>query len=384
MSKALGKGYAWGLSGVLAALLMMAAPARAEVSADLSGTILVFPKVVWDGTRDTIIQIANTSNNMVHVRCFYVDAQPLFSNFPVGPTNPRRWQVTDFELWLTRQQPTHWVASSGRPVDPTDSFGDDGYGLDPGAIPPVVEGFEGELRCVQTDASGIPFAGNNLKGETVLRNSNGDVSKHNAVAILASGLISNDTTIRLDNPLIPDITGEANSCHNKLLLDHFVENPADDFDSDSPAVTTELTLVPCSVDYENIIPSRVKIQFEITDEMELTFSASTTVECWLNNTLEELSPVFTVVGSGGSVGTMFTKIVPVDLNGGVIGIAEETHRSSVNGNTAVAAWNLQGDGQLEDGANNFINGRFFPVSRYDATLNTPGGPVVDTMTIVDF
>lgn len=383
MSKALGKGYAWGLSGVLAAVLMVA-PARAEVSADLSGTILVFPKVVWDGTRDTIIQIANTSNSMVHVRCFYTNARTRTGG-PVSSSNPRICQLTDFELWLTKQQPTHWVVSQGRPVDPTDSFGEDGYGLDAGSVPPVPQGFEGELRCVQTDASGIPFAGNNLKGEAVLRSRNGDVSKYNAVAILASGLVSDDAAITLDNPLIPDITGEANSCHNALLLDHFVENPAGAQESDeSPFVTTELTLVPCSADYENVIPSRVTVQFEITDEMEITFSASTTVDCWLNSTLRDISPIFTVVGTGGSVGTMFTKVKPVNLHGGVIGVAEETHRASTGANSARAAWNLQGDGQLADGANNFINGRFFPVSRYDATLNTPGGPVVDTLTIVDF
>jgi hypothetical protein len=37
--------------------------------------------------------------------------------------------------------------------------------------------FEGELKCVQIDASGIPFGGNNLKGEAVLRRIDGDVSR---------------------------------------------------------------------------------------------------------------------------------------------------------------------------------------------------------------
>ena len=54
-----------------------------------------------------MIQISNTSNNMVHAHCFYVNARTVFNGAPV-------WQVTDFTIWLTRQQPTHWVASQGR------------------------------------------------------------------------------------------------------------------------------------------------------------------------------------------------------------------------------------------------------------------------------
>jgi hypothetical protein len=39
-----------------------------DISTERSGSIIVFPKVVWDGTRDTIIQIANTGNNLLHAR----------------------------------------------------------------------------------------------------------------------------------------------------------------------------------------------------------------------------------------------------------------------------------------------------------------------------
>ena len=77
MSKALGMRCVWGLCGVLGSVLALASVARAEVSTDVSGSVLVFPKVVFDGggaeDRDTIIQISNTSNNMVHAHCFYVN-----------------------------------------------------------------------------------------------------------------------------------------------------------------------------------------------------------------------------------------------------------------------------------------------------------------------
>jgi hypothetical protein len=123
-----------------------------DVSIERSGSIIIFPKVVWDGTRDTIIQIANTSNNMVHARCFYVNAAPVNPLFPPGPTNPAQCNETDFDIWLTRQQPTIWVASIGRSAsfsvagvrDMIDRVGYD-YGFAPGLIPPVQQGFIGEL-----------------------------------------------------------------------------------------------------------------------------------------------------------------------------------------------------------------------------------------------
>ena len=90
MSKALGMRCVWGLCGVLLGVFAFASVMRAEVSTDVSGSVLVYPKVIWTGPstnanidqrrqleRDTVIQISNTSNNMVHAHCFYVNAAPL-------------------------------------------------------------------------------------------------------------------------------------------------------------------------------------------------------------------------------------------------------------------------------------------------------------------
>lgn len=401
MSKALGMRCVWSLCGVLVSALAFASVTRAEVSTDVSGSVLVFPKVVYDAQsmvanlgRDTIIQVTNTSNNMVHAHCFYVNGAPDFFGNPL-------WQVTDFTIWLTRQQPTHWVVSAGRPVNPSDSFGTDGAGIDPGAIPPVPPGFEGELKCVQIDASGTPFGGNNLKGEAVIRAASGDVSKHNAIAILANPDLAGDAPaneLLLDNS--PEHDGEYNSCPNQLYLNHFVDgtpNPVvEEFNSEACTdgvcpIRTYLTLVPCQEDFENQIPGEVTVQFAIVNELEQVFSASTTVECYETTRLADIdAPTGTCTGNGQScvadaqcigagqgfcnknsvfaVGTLgtgsaFTRISPVDLDGGVIGIAEEYHYLE-DGSTARAAWNLQQTG-----------------NRYDATVNLPGGPVVDTITI---
>lgn len=421
MGKALGKRGIWSLCGVLAGVLMTTAAAKAEVTSDLSGSVVVWPKVVSNELRDTVIQLANTSNNLVHVHCFYVDASPLFPDQPPHPIfNPRRWQETDFLLWLTRQQPYHWVASQGRTVNPTDDPGEDGYGLDAGAVPPVSPGFEGELKCVQIDASGIPFGGNNLKGEAVIRRIDGDVSKYSAVGILANPDLANaepSRELRLDNTEGAD--GEYNSCPNTLLLNHFTDGAPDptlgegfcggsDEDNTCP-IRTELTLVPCSQDFENQIPSTVTVQFAIFNEFEQEFSASTSVECWENFSLGDVtaaqgfcSGIGSGVGAGAGAPTCgndedcrdidagfcvkngvfsysvlgttsaYTRIQPVDRDGGVIGIAEERHLTPAaadpgedpTAGSSAAAYQLQQEG-----------------TRFDATVDTEGGPVVDTIVI---
>jgi hypothetical protein len=104
-----------GLCVVAVALGMMATSAYGAASTERGSSILAFPKVLADGDSDTIIQITNISNNMVHARCFYVNAA-------IDPfTGKPEWQVTDFLIWLTKQQPTHWQVSEGRFQDPSDT-----------------------------------------------------------------------------------------------------------------------------------------------------------------------------------------------------------------------------------------------------------------------
>jgi len=159
--------------------------ASADIVTERSASVLVFPKVVANGTRDTLIQITNTSNTMVHAHCFYVNAAPTFPELPPHPVeNPPLWIEIDFDIWLTKQQPTYWVVSTGRQdndfqqnADPPCDFTTPNYdcpnaGFDPGAVPPVVEDFVGELKCIETDQVGAPISGNHLKGEATVITAN--------------------------------------------------------------------------------------------------------------------------------------------------------------------------------------------------------------------
>jgi hypothetical protein len=403
-----------GLCVFAVALGLPTADAHADVTTERGASILAFPKVLASGGSDTLIQIANVSNNMVHARCFYVNAQLANPEQPPHPVfNPRQWQEIDFTIWLTKQQPTHWQVGTGRFVNPTDSCFDENTiepwrcanaGLDPGAVPPVPTDFVGELKCVEVDVSGNPIGGNHLKGEATIKHG-ADVVKYNAIGIEGTeraGETGNE--LRLDQPRgTDDPVGQYNACPNTLIVNHLAEGvtdpiiltsglggiclnePSDDAseitekratvcvdDSDCAewescvngssvsvdgnsqltalrsATLTDLTLVPCQEDFEEQIPGEVTVQFEVYNEFEQVFSASTTIVCWENFFLFQinspnnplLSP-FYYTNLGTTVAQ--TRITPVDGDGAVIGVAGVLRADNV-GRLARVALNIHTEG----------------------------------------
>jgi len=374
-----------GLCSLVTAFAVLASSARADVVTEKGASILIFPKVIANADRDTIIQISNTANNMVHARCFYVDSQ-----LPEGCAvpDPRvgcipSWSETDFSIWLTKQQPTHWLVSRGRPVDPTDNFQlnttlgfanqleyvykmtspYDGAGIDPGAIPPVSDGFTGELKCIQVMADGTPIGANSLKGEATLEtlsgDSAGDVSKYNAIGVQGTeaaaatcGDPTQDCVLQLNNPR-GTTDGEYNACPQTLILNHFADGVRDPVIGAGSRVTTELTLVPCSENFETQTPSHVVVQFLVYNEFESRFSTSTTVDCWLTTRLTDIdSPtnpdlsVFSASVLGSTVAQ--TRMNPADptdgtFNGAVVGVAEVL-RETTEPCSAVSATTIHTEG----------------------------------------
>jgi len=380
----------------------VASSAHAIVTTERGASILAFPKVLATSTSDTIIQIANTSNNMVHARCFYVNAaKDEFGN--------PQWQVTDFHIWLTKQQPTSWQVSTGRFQNANDSCStitsgplaglfdpDSGCsqaGLDPGAIPPVPSGFTGELKCVEVDVSDNPLGGNHLKGEATIETNLGashDTAKYNAIGILGTEIAGETgNELLLDQPSdTEDVIGQYNACPNQLIVNHFAElstdptvaeawhdnvcsrgdaaatsepchsggsvtlDPQGNVTSMNNATLTELTLVPCSQDYEDpfasVAANAVTVQFEVYNEFEEIFSFSTTVECWKKFFMFQLDAPFHPENSLwayaqlGSLGVN-TRIIPNPDQGGVLGVAEIVRSDSV-GTEARTLMNIHMEG----------------------------------------
>jgi hypothetical protein len=358
------------LCGFAVVLGGVAVSARADVTTEKGASILIFPKVRADGVFDTVIQIANLSNNMVHARCFYVNAtlQDTVTNFPCevpSATCVPLCQETDFEIWLTKQQPTHWSVSEGRNFTPYPTFGQDDSGFAPGHVPPMSD-FVGELKCVEVTDSGEPITRNDLKGEATLvslasaennpaQTVAGDVAKYNAIGIRGN------PNVAPSNPLLLDGGETYDACPAKLILNHVSSGAPDLVASElvaggilPPGTTsagfTDLTLVPCTEDFENQIPKSVTVQFLIYNEFEEVYSTSTTVSCFLETELAN-------IGSGhifgyGVLGTdvaqaVITPVVQTDgSSGGLIGIAERITTVAVDGKSTAgrAAYNLHSEG----------------------------------------
>lgn len=329
-----------GACSVMAAVGIVAASAHADVTTETGSSILIFPKVRADANFDTVIEITNTGNSMVHAHCYYVN-------------DLLDWSKIDFNIWLTKQQPTQWVVSSGRRFDPSCGFGEPCSGFAPGLVPPLPE-FEGELKCVQVTESGEPFTGNHLKGVATLvaRNDSGsdarglsrtegDIATYNGI-----GLRGNPDAAP-SNPLLLDGV-EYDACPAQIILDHVSSGATDPISGGE--VFTELTLVPCSQDFENDQGGVSTIQFVVYNEFEQRFSASTTVDCFLNVEVSNIDTTTTPANSVFSRNVLGTDvasavITPVPGHGGLIGVAE---RVTVLGTGVAArsAYNLHTRGSL--------------------------------------
>jgi hypothetical protein len=368
-----------GLMGLAALVgLGLARPVAAAVTTEQSASILVFPKVISDGTRDTIIQITNTSNNMRHAHCFYVNGALTNPFLPVGPLNPPLWTEIDFDIWLTKQQPTHWVVSTGRLDNPlekncrggtmcnqvkgsgkesgTDQADCCDAGLDPGHVPPVVPGFTGELKCIEVDQGGFPVPGNALKGEATLETiDTGDVSKYNAVGLKGFDTNNMDNILCLGGGVTDQCpTGaEYEGCPATWILDHPATGAPDrvveqqEFCTTHPCseVTTNITVVPCTENFETQQPPPITLQFKVYNEFEQFFSASTTFTCWGSFDLGSDDPlsngindIFKTFNAGGEILQGFVRSSS-GRPGGVMIVIEETHRDNKNGFTARNAQN---------------------------------------------
>lgn len=403
-----------GLGVLLAVLVAYAGQVRADVTSDTPGSIVIYPKVIADGTRDTLIELTNTSNMGTSAHCWYFDA-----------TN--NCQPNNFFVDLTPQQPISWRASTGRFTgEDRCGSGADGYkvcasdldcpatvgkcsnngntctldtecsggtcsgkciatpGIFLGNVPPRIN-FQGELKCVQVDSSGVPMAGNSLKGEALLETlvddpqvgAAGQVSEYNAIAVQG---IANPSPICVGGPLAGhtcsgqsdccDVNNACGTCNVQLKLDNTTYNAcprdlvvthyADGGLETTPAGTTamvksEITLVPCSEDIENDRPTSatsvpVIANFRVVDEFEsAALSGAIPFTCWLNLPLDDVR--LNGIYNHSVVGDFVKTRIPTNTNAsnvGVIGVIEEFHfLGSADAGTAAA--NLHGQGSRSGG-----------------------------------
>ncbi|HXQ20944.1 MAG TPA: hypothetical protein VN812_04675 [Candidatus Acidoferrales bacterium] len=394
MGSANGMMWRWSVA-TLAVLIVHVAAAHAFVTTERSSSIIIFPKVISDSSGlqsfpnpstdplvkgipvDTIIQISNTGNSMVYAHCFYVDATPADPTRPPGLANPVACLETDFDIALTKQQPTHWLVSTGRQPGSLDttpcSVDCSNSGFEPGLIPRVDDPFTGELKCIETDYTGAPISGNHLKGEAtiVTLDGKGDASKYNAIGLLGDPNNNNgDDTLCLGGDAssscesLDMVSGpEYGACPQTVILNQFAVNATDpvieELGNGPSQVQTEVTLVPCSEDFAGGAVTPIKVQFFVTNEMESVFSGSTTITCWANLRLDSLGSLSKIF----DFGTLRSRFAQTQMSArasgsgaGFVGIVEEFHQTSAA--TGRAAGNLHNQGDRPGGDTINLPGTF--------------------------
>lgn len=321
-----------GLGMLLASPVVIGGAARADINTDEPGSLIVFPKVVADGERDTIIHLTNTSNMNIGVHCFYTNAYSTCVGDPntvctsdlgcQDPNDPNDicapfWQAIDFDVNLTPQQPTFWRVSTGRGADvfaapctlgqtcscevnladPNDPNSPSritcpGFTSAPGGAftPAQGEQFIGELRCYEVDpndeASISPVAFNKLKGEALIENlSSGEISMYNAITVQANTSMVNGLNSDLDLLLnrIGTGTGEYNACAESLVFTSHGVGDGQQILNTTGLVDTEVTLVPCSFLESEPLP--VQLTFLAYDQTEERLSQSVDFPCYFSERL---------------------------------------------------------------------------------------------------
>jgi len=366
-----------GLFVVVGSAALLAATAAADLTSDTPAGLLVFPKLVanQNATQDTIIQMTNTSDDMVRVRCYLVNANSHCSNSPTTVCTSNSecrggiclpgWQETDFRFTLTRRQPIYWRLSEGKsqldfPLDGIDNITQDGQFNEFSNIPPAPElPFVGELKCFQVDENENPVARNDLKGEATIVDAAAqqiDAEKYNALGLPSTGRNDGDDTLCLGGAPTPECPeAEYNGCPGVVIVDHFFDDAPEPVNGDS--VRTRLTIVPCSEDFLTQTTFKTTIQFLVFNEFEQRLSTSRRMQCFEDIGLSDIdtrpgdsddfASIFNFAVQGTLTGQSRLRAVQTgetNLGHGIVVVASERHEAAGDSVERTAAFNTHYDG----------------------------------------
>lgn len=310
--------HALALLGAVGACVLSVPSAQAGTDHDRPGSILIFPKVVANATRDTVIEIANSGNMTNELRCFYIDGDSCRSN--------------DFDLTLTKQQPTQWSVAAGRQVNLLDPFASSGSGLDPGVVPPVGDNFEGALVCVEV-VNDAPIPQNKLTGTATLVDISGagdNTSKYNGIAVTSgTGASDANDTLSLNG-------SEYAQCGTVHRID-FIPDDSPGLDpviGGDSSVVTNVTVLPCDLDFSRNRPTSVTLNPVLWNEFEVSSSGpGRTFSCWDSFSIDPSSLTTTTFAT-----------VEYTSNRPVVMVVEAFHSDLTAGATGSAARNVHSTG----------------------------------------
>lgn len=252
------------VAALLALLSAQSAPA-ASPPQRLPSAVLIWPLVDVEGggsITDTQIELVNLSSRSILLGCIYVTDT---------------CNAIDFQVRLTPNQPISWLASRGVFSGFT-------------AVPPFHS--TGELKCFVRPDDDVSIAAHNaIQGRAAVFGSDGQTIGYSAVGFLRL----------VDGPLTNEINLDGSTYTQCPDEQHFVFL-ATETDPPDPASESELVVASCAEDLQNLVTKPTVIQFQIFNEFEEQFSASTSVTCSARRLLRQVSHIFTRAALGTETG----------------------------------------------------------------------------------
>jgi hypothetical protein len=295
-------------TALAAALLPRLAGASASTAEPAA--LLVFPLIVVDaGGQDSLIQLTNTADAPVAVRCLYEN---------VGGTPALR----PFAIRLLADQPVAWGARHGLAVVPGDG----------GSIPALDPGpFTGVLRCLAVDSDGTPTDRNVLVGSVdVLTASGSPVSALDSLRYNATGLDAVPGAPNADDQLmLGGSAAEYAACPASVVLQSFLDGAILDLGADAAVqreLSTELVLVTCA--HDPIEGADATVDFALTNEFGQQFHAARALReqlVVLLSNIDTANPsrsIFNVATQGSLTGSI--RITPRAGGSAVLALAVQT------------------------------------------------------------
>jgi hypothetical protein len=347
------------LLGAAAAVGLALSPmAQAASYSDTGAAVIIYPKIIVDDSRDTVLTITNQASQPTAAHCFYVNGNPRCDNtgavcdsrldceedLVFGNCQPG-WIEINFDIILTRDQPLAWSArrglsSGGKPgesladgkVPCPGGFADPCIPPETNAgtrVPPVGETpFVGELKCFQTDRiTRLPIecqgaaCRNDLEGTaTITKVEFGqiDTQEYNAVGLRTSAAGVNGDSLLI----IGGGAAEFQPCPEVLVFNHLFDFAVDPISGFWEA-HSELSLVPCTQNLLTQEVPRVTAQFLVYNEFEQRLSTSRTVQCLLTTpiSLIDTTQPARSIWNAALQGTVAGQTKITGVQGGLIGVA---------------------------------------------------------------
>ena len=217
----------------------------------------------------------------------------------------------------------------------------------------------------------------------------GDVAKYNGLGVEGLETLNDDGTLCLGGEPTTEcpLGAEYNACPETWILNHYVDSQFGRCSGDTSVTCqvdedcitkgttgpctgvhvaedpvlasleedsrsdTSITIIPCTQNFETQVPTTVTIQFLAYDEFESNFSASTSVTCWAELGLDEISNIFLPPPAGPLQETFVqTRMRPAAATASGFMVVANTKASLLDGSGAIltsgsAAMNVHVEGE---------------------------------------